>query len=241
MPASRAMASALASAYPTRANTAAAAANRRARWRSCRTSSGGAWRPRGAAAGGRSAIDPMVSVREVRSRLLRPITRAALRPPPALAAAGCGAAQTNSSSKFKGEQGQVAKVVDDLSSAGQHKDAAKICKNILSTSLVAQLKAAGGDCQQEMKKAIDDADTYDLQVQGVSIDGNQAQAHVRQGTKGPFATFQFVRENGGWRGASRGGARDAAGEHEVGRRAAGRRAPVIAAALAALALAAPVQ
>jgi hypothetical protein len=135
---------------------------------------------------------------------VRPIAGAALLATAALAAAGCGAAQTNSSSKFKGEQGQVAKVVDDLSSAGQHKDAAKICSSILSKSLVAQLKAAGADCQQEMKKAIDDADSYDLQVQSVTVDGNQAQARVRQGSKGPFATFQFVKENGGWRATSLG-------------------------------------
>ena len=135
---------------------------------------------------------------------MRSLAGAALLATAALAAGGCGAAQTNSSSKFKGDQGQVAKVVDDLSSAGQKKDAAKICNNILSKSLVAQLKAAGGDCQQEMKKAIDDADSYDLQVQGVSIDGNQAQARVRQGKKGPFATFQFVKETGGWRATSLG-------------------------------------
>ncbi|HEY7073909.1 MAG TPA: hypothetical protein VH418_01005 [Solirubrobacteraceae bacterium] len=135
---------------------------------------------------------------------MRPIAGVTLLAAAALAAGGCGAAQTNSSSKFKGEQGQVAKVVDDLSSAGQKKDAAKICNSILSQSLVAQIKAAGADCQQEMKKAIDDADSYDLQVQSVTINGNQAQAKVRQGKKGPFATFEFVKENGGWRATSLG-------------------------------------
>jgi hypothetical protein len=122
----------------------------------------------------------------------------------ALAVGGCGAAQTNSSSKFKGEQGQVAKVVDDLASAGQHKDAAKICDQILSAQLVAQLRQAGGNCQTEMKKAIDDADNYDLQVQSVTVNGNQAQAKVRQGKTGPLATFSFVKENGGWRASSLG-------------------------------------
>jgi uncharacterized lipoprotein YmbA len=122
----------------------------------------------------------------------------------ALVLGGCGAAQTNSASKFKGEQGQVAKLVDDLASAGQKKDAAKICDQILSQQLVAQLRQAGGNCQVEMKKAIDDADNYDLQVQSVTVNGNQAQAKVRQGKSGPVATFQFVKENGGWRASSLG-------------------------------------
>jgi hypothetical protein len=119
---------------------------------------------------------------------------------------GCGAASSSSSSssKFTGAQGQVAKVVSDLADAGKRKDAAKICSTILSSDLVAQIKSAGGDCQQEMKKVIDDADDYDLEVQTVRVDGNQAQARVRQGKDGPLATFSFVKENGGWRATSLG-------------------------------------
>jgi hypothetical protein len=124
----------------------------------------------------------------------------------ALALGGCGAATTSSSaSKFKGEQGQVAKVVDNLASAGRSKDAAKICNEILSASLVTQIRSDGGNCQTEIKKAIDDADDYDLQVQSVNVTGNQATALVRQGKKGQTATFKFVKENGGWRATSLGG------------------------------------
>lgn len=123
----------------------------------------------------------------------------------ALALAGCGAARTSSSSsKFQGEQGQVAKVVDDLASAGRRKDAAKICSDLLAPSLVAQIRSAGSDCEQEMKKAIDDADDFDLQVQTVRVTGNRAQARVRQGKDGPLATFAFVKQNGGWRATSLG-------------------------------------
>jgi hypothetical protein len=123
----------------------------------------------------------------------------------ALALGACGASSSSSSSsKFKGEQGQVAKVVSDLADAGRRKDAAKICSTILSSDLVAQIKSAGGDCEQEMKKVIDDADDYDLEVQTVRIEGNQAQARVRQGKKGPLTTFSFVRESGGWRATSLG-------------------------------------
>jgi hypothetical protein len=122
-----------------------------------------------------------------------------------LGAAGCSATGATSSSKFSGPQGDVAKVVSDLSTAGQRKDAQKICTQILSQALVRQLDAVGTSCQQEMKKAIDDADDFDLTVQRVTIRGNQATALVKRGKKGPTATFRFVREGGGWRATSFGG------------------------------------
>jgi hypothetical protein len=141
----------------------------------------------------------------VRSASVHRTAHLALLATAALALGGCGAATTSSSSsKFKGEQGQVAKVVDNLASDGRSRNAAKICSDVLSSSLVAQLKAAGSDCEAEMKKVINDADDYDLQVQTVTVNGNQAQARVRQGKHGQIATFSFVKENGGWRATSLG-------------------------------------
>ena len=121
------------------------------------------------------------------------------------AVSGCTAGGTTSSAKFTGTQGDVAKVVSDLSQAGQRKDAQKICTQILAQELVRELSDAGTSCQQEMKKAIDDADDYDLTVQSVNVKGSQASAVVRRGKDGPTATFQFVRENGGWKATSFGG------------------------------------
>jgi len=123
----------------------------------------------------------------------------------ALPLAGCGAAPQTSKSKFKGEQQQVAQVVDDLAAAGRSGDAEKICSDILSRSLVAELKSAGGDCVSEMKAAIDDASAYDLQVNAVNVAGDTATAQVRQGATGPSATFSFVKENGAWRASQLGG------------------------------------
>jgi hypothetical protein len=121
----------------------------------------------------------------------------------ALGVAGCSTTATSSSSpKFTGAQAQVAQVVSDLQTAGQRKDAQKICTQILSQALVRQLSAAGTSCQAEMKKAIDDADDYNLSVQRVTVTGSQATAVVRRGDKGPTATFRFVRENGGWKATS---------------------------------------
>jgi hypothetical protein len=99
----------------------------------------------------------------------------------------------------------VAKVVSDLSTAGQRKDAQKICTQIVSQELARQLSDAGTSCQAEMKKAIDDADDYDLTVQRVTVNGNRATAVVKRGSDGPTATFRFIRENGGWKATSFGG------------------------------------
>ena len=119
--------------------------------------------------------------------------------------AACGAAQQSSSSKFPGEQGKVAQVVDDLASAGSSRKPAKICSDVLSKELVAELKSAGGNCEAEMKAAIEDASDFDLQVQSVKVDGNTATAQVRQGKDGKTATFTFVKENGAWRASQLGG------------------------------------
>jgi hypothetical protein len=117
---------------------------------------------------------------------------------------GCAAA-TTSSGKFQGDQKAVAKVVDDLAQAGRRKDPQKICTELLAASLVARLKAGGTDCVGEMTKAIDDTDDFDLDVRSVDVRGTQASAVVRQGSKGPTATFTFAKEGGGWRATGLGG------------------------------------
>jgi hypothetical protein len=129
--------------------------------------------------------------------------RAALLAALLLPLAGC-AAQTSNSGKFSGQAQQVAQVVSDLSSAGRSGNAAKICDDILAKELVQQLRSAGGDCQTEMKSAIQDATDYDLQVANVKVTGNRATAQVRQGKQGRVVTFTFVKENGGWRASDLG-------------------------------------
>jgi hypothetical protein len=122
----------------------------------------------------------------------------------ALPLAGCAGAQT-SKSKFKGDAGKVAAVVDDLAAAGRTGNAKKICSDILARQLVAELKSVGGDCESEMKAAIQDASDYDLRVDSVKVTGGSATARVRQGTKGRVATFSFIKEKGNWRASALGG------------------------------------
>jgi outer membrane PBP1 activator LpoA protein len=125
----------------------------------------------------------------------------------ALALGGCTSTQQSSSTgKFKGDEKAVAQVVEDLQSAGQSKDAQKVCSNVLAANLVEELKAGGGNCVDEIDKAITDADDYDLEVAGVTVNGAKATAQVRAG-KGKdrrTLTFEFAKERGGWRATSLG-------------------------------------
>jgi hypothetical protein len=121
-----------------------------------------------------------------------------------LTLAGCGAqAQTSSSlDKFQGADRQVAQQVEDLESAGKRGKAEDICSDILAKSLVDELNAAGTDCAGEMKKAIDDADDFDLEVLDVKVTGDEATATVRRGDDGPTETMAFTREGNSWRATS---------------------------------------
>jgi uncharacterized protein YceK len=124
----------------------------------------------------------------------------------ALLLSGCGAAADKQESKFTegSDQAQIASVVDKLSTAGAARDAETICSEVLATTLVNELKAAGGNCVTEMDRAIKDASDYDLQVTSVKITGNNATAQVRQGKDGKTATFTFVKEGGAWKASALG-------------------------------------
>jgi len=121
----------------------------------------------------------------------------------ALALAGCGAeTEPSSVEKFTGEDRAVAQKVEDLQEAGEGRNPEDICSDILASSLVEQLEAAGVKCADEMEKAIDDADDYDLEVQEVTVSGSTATAQVRRGDDGPTETMEFTKENGQWRATS---------------------------------------
>ena len=121
----------------------------------------------------------------------------------AVALAGCGAqAEQSSAEKFQGEDRAVAQKIEDLQDAGEGRKPEDICSEILASSLVRQLEAAGVKCADEMKKAIDDADDFDLDVQKVTVSGSTATADVRRGDDGPTVTMKFAKENGQWRATS---------------------------------------
>ncbi len=123
----------------------------------------------------------------------------------ALGLSACGS--SDSDSKPSGTpQERITKVVDNLSTAGQRRDAERICKEILAKQLVEELKTAGGDCLTEMDRAIKDATDFDLKISQIKVTGNSATARVRQGDDGDTAVFSFVKEGNTWKASALGGA-----------------------------------
>jgi hypothetical protein len=121
-----------------------------------------------------------------------------------LALAGCGTAnQPSSVDNFTNpDQRAVAQKVEDLEDAGKRDKPDEICSTILAQALVSQLDAAGTDCPTEMKKAIEDANDFDLEVRKVTITGATATAEVKRGEDGPTERMEFAREKGDWRATS---------------------------------------
>ena len=110
---------------------AAAAANSRRRCWSCRTSSGGAWRPRGTAPAVRGATATRVASGAVTTLLLPcavppPCSRSCS--PPSRCPAAPRTPQNTSAGDFKGAERDVAEVIDDLKAS---RDPEEICTQYL--------------------------------------------------------------------------------------------------------------
>jgi hypothetical protein len=121
----------------------------------------------------------------------------------ALAVAGCGSTESSSAGDFKGDEGQVAQVIEDLQRAGQGGDPDRICGDILTPKLAEEVGRGGVSCADEVDKAIGDAEDFELRVTDVTVSGSTATAKVHQGSGGKAAaTFELARERGRWRIAS---------------------------------------
>ena len=98
-----------------------------------------------------------------------------------------------------------------------------ICDEVLASALREQIQAAGSTCEQELDKAIKDADDFDLEVDDVTIDGDQATAKVtgKADGKDEVRDFEFVREGGPGGGDASGESNVAEGERERTARLAG--------------------
>jgi hypothetical protein len=115
-------------------------------------------------------------------------------------ASGC-AGNPSSADGFKGEEKKVADLVEKLQRAGETGEAGTICDDVLAKELRDQIQEAGSTCEQEMEKAIADADDFDLDVEDVTISGTTATARVRGlvGAKQSVRDVGLVREGADWR------------------------------------------
>lgn len=119
----------------------------------------------------------------------------------ALAVTGCGAATTDSAEEFTGEEQRVAATIEGLESAARADEPGKVCTTLLSGALLATLKKQGTNCAAAVKDAFSDADTFDLAVDDVSIDGDKATAKVESGTGDATKTdtLDLVRDGQTWK------------------------------------------
>jgi glutamate dehydrogenase/leucine dehydrogenase len=126
----------------------------------------------------------------------------------ALALAGCGAAPRDSAKDFKGDEQTVAKAVERLEKAARDDDPGFVCKQLLSTKLLAALSKQGTNCNTAVKEAFKDADSVDLTVDDVAIQGTSATAKVkyRSLSKDKTATLLLDRVGTAWKISSLGSA-----------------------------------
>ena len=117
---------------------------------------------------------------------------------------GCTQATTSSTGDFKGAEQDVAQRVADLAEAGSKRKPADICGGMVSEELRGRIADGGASCNDEMKKAIEDVDAFELTVNDVRITGETAEADVESKDRDRKVerTFRLVRENGDWRFAS---------------------------------------
>jgi hypothetical protein len=119
-------------------------------------------------------------------------------------AAGCApssSSSSNSTSKFKGEARNAAQAVEDLQAAATDDDPGKICTQLLAPSFAGRIGQSGGTCEQAVKAAVKDADSVDMTVEQVTVNGDSATARVKleTGKKDRTATFQLQKVGGRWK------------------------------------------
>lgn len=121
----------------------------------------------------------------------------------ALLIAGCGG-EASSAGNFEGEERAVADAVEEVQTAAQRGDAEKLCRDLLAKSLRDRAGQAGTSCDKEIEKAVDDADSFDLDVRTVTVTGTTARAEVRgeAGEETRSGTIELVKEDGRWRVSS---------------------------------------
>ena len=116
---------------------------------------------------------------------------------------GCTTSPTTSTSTddFEGDERAVAQTVADLTEAASAREATDICGGVVSDALREEIAQGGSSCNDEMQKAIEDVDEFDLEVTDVTVTGDEATARVENADRDRRVrrTFALVRVDGDWR------------------------------------------
>jgi hypothetical protein len=117
----------------------------------------------------------------------------------ALVLGACGEAST--AGKFTGEDETVATVIEDLQRNSERGEADQICDDLLTEALQETVKDGSSSCAAELKKALDDADAFDLEVQDVTVSGTTATAKVKGPDEGDgvLRTLELEKVGDAWR------------------------------------------
>ena len=119
----------------------------------------------------------------------------------ALALAGCGAAPRDSAQDFKGDERAVAAAVERLETAARDDKPDVVCTQLLSSKLLAAVRAQGTNCKTGVGESFKDADSFDITVKDVVIRGTHATATAsyRRGSDDQTATLELEREGANWK------------------------------------------
>jgi len=116
----------------------------------------------------------------------------------AVVIAGCG--NTVSTSGYSGPDKEIAQTIAHLQSDAQASDQKKLCKEVLSSSVVSRLGGVQG-CENALKTQLKEIDNLEATVHSVKLTGTTATATVIAITEGKkhLSTVTLVKESGGWR------------------------------------------
>ncbi len=119
----------------------------------------------------------------------------------ALAVSGCGGGPSDSATEFKGEERKVAAPVEALEDAARAGRSATVCTKLLSDRLISQLKEQGTNCTTAVREAFKDADSLELTVDDVTINGDRATAKVISGSGSDEKTdtLELARDGTAWK------------------------------------------
>jgi hypothetical protein len=122
----------------------------------------------------------------------------------ALALAGC--ASSISTSRFKGEEHEVAQTIANLQSDTSAPDQKRVCENDLAQSIVKQLNQSQGGCERVIKTQQTEIDPgLEVTVESVHITGAPAARTATATVKSTFegkrriSTLELVKEGGKWK------------------------------------------
>lgn len=119
----------------------------------------------------------------------------------ALAVTGCGGAARDSAKEFKGEQAKVAAVIEQIEKAAREDKPDVVCDRLLTEARLALVEKLGTNCKTGVKDAFKDADSFDITVDKITINGDEATVKVTsgRGSNKKSDTLELKRAGADWK------------------------------------------